>query len=84
MVIILCILLGISMYFVRYGNYSMYFVRYGNLLPQEGEEIGRRCKQLIDRGRVNYLIEHGYKTEQICYTDREHTLENMALIATCR
>ncbi|KAK2167501.1 hypothetical protein LSH36_27g09072 [Paralvinella palmiformis] len=63
------------------STYNHY--RYGNLLPEEREEIGYQCKQLIDHGRLLYLKDHGYHVQQIYYAEKEQTLENMALVAKC-
>ncbi|KAG0241322.1 tRNA:m(4)X modification enzyme TRM13 [Actinomortierella wolfii] len=44
-------------------------------------ELGLRCKRLLDIGRVKYLEKHGFDAEVIYYTDRDTSLENLALMA---
>jgi Methyltransferase TRM13 len=46
------------------------------------EAIGVKCKQLIDKGRIQYLTGHGFNARQIYYVQRMLTLENVALVAT--
>lgn len=55
--------------------------RYGSLLPEEREDIGFKCKRLIDRGRMHYLMTHGYDVNLIYYVESALTLENTALVA---
>ena len=55
--------------------------RSGNLLPQEREEVGNMCKQLIDFGRADYLKTHGFHCELKEFIDKYYTLENCCLLA---
>jgi len=57
--------------------------RYDRLnLPRETrEEIGRKCKQLIDHGRCEYLKSNGFKSELVYYVKPSVTLENVCLLA---
>ncbi|XP_066453326.1 tRNA:m(4)X modification enzyme TRM13 homolog isoform X2 [Eleutherodactylus coqui] len=48
---------------------------------EEREHLGRLCKLLIDRGRVDYLERMGYKASLEYYTEPEVSLENVLLIA---
>lgn len=57
------------------------FYRYGKLLPEERENIGFQCKQVLDCGRLHYLMAHGYEAKILYYVDRSMTLENTALVA---
>ncbi|ELT93271.1 hypothetical protein CAPTEDRAFT_211974 [Capitella teleta] len=59
-------------------------LKYGGLTYEEREKIGYLCKQLIDEGRRFYLQEQNFNAEVIYYTEKERTLENMALIATAK
>lgn len=56
------------------------YVKLG-LTHSEREEIGRKCKRLIDMGRVHYLQQHNLISELVIYVDSEVTLENVALVA---
>jgi tRNA:m4X modification enzyme len=57
--------------------------RYDRLkLPRETrEEIGRKCKLLMDQGRVDYLTSLGFKSELVYYVQTSITLENVCLLA---
>lgn len=50
-------------------------------VPHPNEEIGLKCKRLIDLARLNYLRENGLKAWLIYYVDRNTSLENVLLIA---
>ena len=52
-----------------------------NLSPEEREEVGRMCKQLIDHGRLLFLREHGFQTELQSFVEKQCTLENCSLLA---
>ena len=57
--------------------------RYGSLLPEHREKIGIECKQILDAGRIDYLVQREFKDAKLVYyTDRNYTLENMAIFAT--
>lgn len=47
---------------------------------EERQEIGRKCKRIIDMGRIKYLEESGYKCDMISYIKSDVTLENVCLI----
>ncbi|XP_053325954.1 tRNA:m(4)X modification enzyme TRM13 homolog [Spea bombifrons] len=53
----------------------------GLLSVEERENLGRLCKLLIDRGRVDYLRRMGYEAALQYYTDPEVSLENVLLTA---
>ncbi|XP_059481646.1 tRNA:m(4)X modification enzyme TRM13 homolog isoform X2 [Neocloeon triangulifer] len=44
------------------------------------EEIGRKCKLVIDQGRVDYLQSLGFNSELVYYVKQSITLENVCLI----
>lgn len=48
---------------------------------EEREHLGRLCKLLIDRGRVDYLETMGYNASLEHYTEPEVSLENVLLTA---
>jgi len=47
----------------------------------EKEEVGLKCKRIIDLGRCNYLKGFNYNTELLYYVSPNVTLENVALLA---
>ncbi|XP_077133298.1 tRNA:m(4)X modification enzyme TRM13 homolog isoform X2 [Ranitomeya variabilis] len=51
------------------------------LCVEEREHLGRLCKLLIDRGRVDYLEKMGYEANLEYYTEPEVSLENVILTA---
>ncbi|XP_071984109.1 tRNA:m(4)X modification enzyme TRM13 homolog isoform X2 [Engystomops pustulosus] len=51
------------------------------LSVEERENLGRLCKLLIDRGRVEYLERMGYKASLEYYTEPQISLENVILTA---
>ncbi|XP_040264180.1 tRNA:m(4)X modification enzyme TRM13 homolog [Bufo bufo] len=51
------------------------------LSVEEREHLGRLCKLLIDRGRVDYLERMGYEASLEYYTEPEVSLENVILTA---
>ncbi|KAM3915149.1 tRNA:m(4)X modification enzyme TRM13 homolog [Leptodactylus fuscus] len=51
------------------------------LSVEEREHLGRLCKLLIDRGRVDYLERMGYNASLEYYTEPEVSLENVILTA---
>ncbi|XP_053549705.1 tRNA:m(4)X modification enzyme TRM13 homolog [Bombina bombina] len=53
----------------------------GVFTVQERENLGRLCKLLIDRGRVDYLSRKGYTATLRCYTEPGVSLENVLLTA---
>ncbi|KAL4236979.1 tRNA:m(4)X modification enzyme TRM13 [Mactra antiquata] len=55
---------------------------YSKLTQSEREVIGRKCKRLIDYGRVCYLRDHGMKSDLKIYIDEFYTPENVVLVAT--
>ncbi|TRY94405.1 hypothetical protein DNTS_027944 [Danionella cerebrum] len=48
---------------------------------EDREQIGRLCKCLIDKGRVDYLQRKGFETSLKYYTSRDVSLENVLLTA---
>ncbi|GFX57902.1 tRNA:m(4)X modification enzyme TRM13 homolog [Trichonephila clavipes] len=55
-----------------------------NLKHDEREIIGMKCKRLIDAGRIFFLTEAGYDAKLITYIDKSVSLENVALLVTCK
>ncbi|KAF1555456.1 UNVERIFIED_CONTAM: hypothetical protein FQV16_0006817, partial [Eudyptes robustus] len=53
----------------------------GILTVEERKEIGCLCKLLIDRGRIEYLQQRGYKAALQYYTESAVSLENVLLTA---
>lgn len=47
---------------------------------KEKEEIGWKCKRLIDHARVQYMIDNGYKAKLSSYAEKSVTLENVCII----
>lgn len=46
---------------------------------KEKEEIGWKCKRLIDYARVKYLTENGYEAKLSFYAEKSDTLENVCI-----
>ena len=46
------------------------------------EEIGYKCKRLIDMGRVSWLRNNGMQTELLTYVPENVTIENIVIVAT--
>ena len=46
------------------------------------EEVGYRCKQLIDMGRVLWLRDNGMRAEMLAYVPQDVTVENVVIVAT--
>jgi len=53
-----------------------------SLSVTERESIGRKCKRLIDQGRLVYLTERGLACCLRAYVDEEITPENVVLLVT--
>lgn len=47
----------------------------------EREEIGYKCKRIIDHSRLQYLKEEGYTTDTFYYINKDVTLENLCIFA---
>ena len=59
------------------GREDLYF----SSIPLERRvETGRRCKQLVDAGRLEWLRRRGYKASGVRYVAREVTPENHLLL----
>ncbi|XP_061539494.1 tRNA:m(4)X modification enzyme TRM13 homolog [Phycodurus eques] len=54
----------------------------GFLSPGERERIGRRCKLLIDAGRIEFLRSKGFCGRLTRYVSAQVTLENVLMTAT--
>lgn len=54
-------------------------IKYGMTRSQR-EEVGRRCKRMLDWGRIQYLKENGFEAGLKLYAKAETTLENVCLI----
>ncbi|XP_045102938.1 tRNA:m(4)X modification enzyme TRM13 homolog isoform X2 [Portunus trituberculatus] len=53
-----------------------------NLAAQHREEIGRKAKQVLDYGRMQYMREQGFECSLVQYVAKDTTPENVALIAS--
>jgi tRNA:m4X modification enzyme len=51
------------------------------LSPSQREEIGRKCKRLIDIGRVHYLKDFGLQSQLKTYIEGKLTPENVVIVA---
>ena len=51
-------------------------------VPHQREAVGLKCKRLIDRARVEYLRERGFKGRLVHFVNPLTSLENVLLIAT--
>ncbi|XP_030371497.1 tRNA:m(4)X modification enzyme TRM13 homolog [Scaptodrosophila lebanonensis] len=51
------------------------------LSREQREEIGYKCKRVLDHGRLKYLQQHGYNAALKFYVPRDVTLENVVLLA---
>lgn len=51
------------------------------LSPSQREEIGRKCKRLIDIGRVHYLRNCGLQSQLKTYIEEKLTPENVIIVA---
>lgn len=52
-----------------------------NLTTKEREEIGRKCKRLIDFGRLEYLKDQELDCDMTVYIEEQLTPENVAIFA---
>lgn len=61
----------------------MFISRYkeAGLTRQDKEEIGRKCKRIIDWGRKTYLEERGFRCLLHFYVKEDVSPENVCLIA---
>lgn len=55
-----------------------------NLSIQRREEIGRRCKLLLDIARIRSLTTAGLDARLVYFVDRDVTPENVAIVALAR
>lgn len=53
-----------------------------NLSAQHREEVGRKAKQVLDYGRMQYMREQGFECSLVQYVAKDTTPENVALIAS--
>lgn len=54
------------------------------LSVERREEIGRRCKLLLDVARIQYLSEARLNAQLVQFVDRDVTPENVAILALPR
>ncbi|XP_055629280.1 tRNA:m(4)X modification enzyme TRM13 homolog [Toxorhynchites rutilus septentrionalis] len=54
-------------------------VKYG-LTRVQREDVGKRCKRVLDWGRIKYLEQNGFSASLKFYAKSEITLENVCLI----
>ncbi|XP_053699449.1 tRNA:m(4)X modification enzyme TRM13 homolog [Sabethes cyaneus] len=54
-------------------------VKYG-LTRSQREKVGRKCKRVLDLGRIEYLTANGFNSQLKQYSKSEITLENVCLI----
>ncbi|XP_055699085.1 tRNA:m(4)X modification enzyme TRM13 homolog [Phlebotomus papatasi] len=52
------------------------------LSRKEKEELGIRCKRILDYARIVYLRQNQYDASLIYYVNRDITLENVCIVAT--
>lgn len=57
------------------------FIRTLGFTKLESEEIGHRCKRLMDAGRIWYLKQFDLDASLLYYVERSVSLENVALVA---
>lgn len=68
----------------KYNSKTNNFIcRYeeAGLTREDKEEIGRRCKLIINWGRKTYLEEKGFQCDLHFYVKDEVSLENVCLVA---
>ena len=53
----------------------------GGYVPHPREEIGLKCKRLIDTARVWYLKQHGFEARLVHFVEQSTSLENVLLVA---
>lgn len=58
-------------------------VKYG-LTRAQREDIGRKCKRVLDAGRIRYLERNGFEAGLKFYAASEVTLENVCMIGHVR
>lgn len=49
---------------------------------EEQEEIGLKCKRILDWGRIEYLKSNRFDAHLKVYASKSITLENIVLVAT--
>ena len=64
-----------------YYHSVVFFSIKSQLTEKEREEIGRKCKHLIDYGRVKFLEDHGLTSCLKVYIEDFYTPENVVLVA---
>ncbi|XP_068082314.1 tRNA:m(4)X modification enzyme TRM13 homolog isoform X2 [Anabrus simplex] len=52
-----------------------------NLRPEEKEDIGRKCKQILDYGRLKYLEALGFRSKLVYYISEQISPENLCMVA---
>jgi tRNA:m4X modification enzyme len=57
-------------------------MHYSGLEHSIREQLGYKCKRIIDVGRAKYLEANGFDVELIYYVEPSTSLENLALMAT--
>jgi len=57
-------------------------MHYSGLEHSMREQLGYKCKRIIDVGRAKYLEANGFDVNLIYYVEPSTSLENLALIAT--
>ena len=50
--------------------------------PQDGVDVARRAKDLIDEGRADYLRANGFSASLRTYVDSSVSPENVIIVAT--
>lgn len=51
------------------------------LSRQEKEIVGKKCKTLLNYGRLKYLEDNGFKCELNFYVNSDVSLENLCIVA---
>lgn len=78
-----CILVVYAASTISLRGLSCRYVRM-NLSVERREEIGRRCKLLLDVARIRCLAAAGLDARLVYFVDRDVTPENVAIVAVPR
>lgn len=77
------IVTAVTQFTTSASSFLSLFSRYTrlNLSAQYREEVGRKAKQVLDYGRIQYLRTEGFQANLVLYVTQESTPENVALLA---
>lgn len=82
MLLILICITSCDFRFVGWQLFLFNRLHYSGLEHSVREQLGYKCKRIIDIGRAKYLEANGYDVNLIYYVEPSTSLENLALIAT--